>query len=176
MKKIHPEDLPFFLNFEATVVDFFNQLEPEQCMKYKVRYDYRLQKADGQYIRILQQAICIQVGDTPGSFMRSLDLHTDITHLKPDGNPMLSFIGLDGEPSYIDVKTKQAFSPQKEVLSKREKEILSMIIAGKPSRLISEELHISMHTVNTHRKNILAKAQVASSSELVAKAIKEGWV
>jgi DNA-binding CsgD family transcriptional regulator/PAS domain-containing protein len=176
VERIHPEDLPYFLNFEATLVEFFNQLEPEKCMKYKVRYDYRLRKADGEYIRILQQSIFFQVGDVKGSLMRSLIMHTDISHLKPDGKPMLSFIGLEGEPSYIDVKPKQAFSPQKEVLSKREKEVLAMIISGKPSRQISEELHISMHTVNTHRKNILAKAQVGSSSELVAKAIKEGWV
>ncbi|GAB2530822.1 LuxR C-terminal-related transcriptional regulator [Rufibacter soli] len=176
VEKIHPEDRPFFLNFEATKVDFFKQMAPEKCLKYKVRYDYRLQHADGNYLRILQQSVCAQVGEEAHLPLRALGMHTDITHLKLEGKPMLSFIGMEGEPSYIDVKPKQAFSPQKEVLSKREKEVLGMVIDGKPSRKISEELHISMHTVNTHRKNILAKAQVASSSELVAKAIKEGWV
>lgn len=176
VEKIHPEDRIFFLNFEATKVEFFDQLSPERCLRYKVRYDYRLQHAEGHYLRILQQSVCAQVSDTAGRPLRALGMHTDITHLKPEGKPMLSFIGMEGEPSYVDVKPKQAFTPQKEVLTLREKEILSLLIDGKNSQQISEELFISIHTVNTHRKNILAKAQANSSSELVAKALKEGWV
>lgn len=43
------------------------------------------------------------------------------------------------------------------LLSRREKEIISLIAAGKSSLEISDELFISIHTVNNHRKNIIAK-------------------
>lgn len=47
-------------------------------------------------------------------------------------------------------------------LSAREKEIIKYIVEGKSSYEISEILCRSLHTVNTHRKNIVAK--IGSSS------------
>src|SRR3546814_13972303 len=44
MQNIHPDDLPHFINFEATVTQFWKQLPPEKVMKYKSRYDYRIRK------------------------------------------------------------------------------------------------------------------------------------
>ncbi|MGV3540247.1 MAG: PAS domain-containing protein [Rufibacter sp.] len=106
---IHPDDLPWFLTFENAVTEFFAQLPPDKIMKYKVRYDYRIKKADGEYLRILQQVVTVQTNEI-GAVLRTLGVHTDISHLKTEGKPVLSFIGLEGEPSYIDVKTN---SPQR---------------------------------------------------------------
>ncbi|ULT27239.1 LuxR C-terminal-related transcriptional regulator [Sphingobacterium sp. E70] len=44
------------------------------------------------------------------------------------------------------------------------------------SKKIADELCVSLHTINTHRKNILAKAGVKTPVDLIAKAIKEGWL
>src|SRR3546814_10223167 len=63
MQNIHPDDLPHFINFEATVTQFWKQLPPEKVMKYKSRYDYRIRKKDGTYIRIMQQIVTIQSDD-----------------------------------------------------------------------------------------------------------------
>jgi LuxR family transcriptional regulator len=57
------------------------------------------------------------------------------------------------------------------LLSKREKEIIKLIVDGKSSFHISEMLFISMHTVNNHRKNICKKLEVKSLSELIKFAI-----
>lgn len=70
-------------------------------MKYKVRYDVRPRKTNGEYARILYQGILVQ-HDGAGRFLRTLNLHSDITYLKHDGKSVLSFIGIDGEPSYLD--------------------------------------------------------------------------
>ncbi|HSI75742.1 MAG TPA: response regulator transcription factor [Lunatimonas sp.] len=59
-------------------------------------------------------------------------------------------------------------------LSKREFEILSYIAKGKTNKEISEILHLSVHTVETHRKHIHAKLNVSSSAELIKKAIDMG--
>lgn len=52
-------------------------------------------------------------------------------------------------------------------LTRREKEIIGMIAEGRSSFTISEQLFISRHTVNNHRKNILRKLQVRTVSELI---------
>jgi DNA-binding CsgD family transcriptional regulator len=44
------------------------------------------------------------------------------------------------------------------------------------SKQIATELSISPFTVETHRKNLLAKTETSSTGQLIAKAIREGWV
>jgi DNA-binding CsgD family transcriptional regulator len=172
---IHPGDLPYFMAFEKQVVQFFNSTFTEQVLKYKVRYDYRLKKSNGQYIRILHQMLTI-IPDEEGVYVHAFCVHTDITYLKPTGTPLLSFIGLEGEPSYIDVGGKIKFDVTKESLGKREKEILMLLADGYSSVKIAEKLFISKHTVDTHRRNILKKTGNSSTTELVAKAINSGWI
>lgn len=61
-------------------------------------------------------------------------------------------------------------------LSKREKEILNLICQGHSTIAISKQLFISKYTVETHRKNILRKLDLRSSTELVSYAYREGLV
>lgn len=56
---------------------------------------------------------------------------------------------------------------KKSRLSKREKEIMQLIIDGFDSQAIAEKLFISLHTVQSHRKNIFKKMDVHSVVELV---------
>jgi DNA-binding CsgD family transcriptional regulator len=151
ISKMHPEDQPWFLNFENKVTQFFNTLSFEQIPNYKVSYDYRVRKKNGDYIRILQQVITIQY-DKENPVLRTLGVHTDISHLKKEGHPVLSLIGLNGEPSYMDVKVEERFNVSYSGMTKREYQILHKLAEGKSSEEISELFFISKATVNTHRK------------------------
>ncbi|OOG17300.1 LuxR family transcriptional regulator [Sphingobacterium sp. CZ-UAM] len=174
MERIHPDDKPYFLNFEYKVVEFFKSLPYEKVKNYKVQYDIRIKRKDGQYIRILHQAIQIDYDER--NFYRTLSLHTDISHIKQEGKPCFSLIGLDDEPSFFNIQLDQAFTKSYDIFTRREREILKCIVEGKMSKSIADELCISLHTVNSHRKNILAKAGVKTPVDLITKAIKEGWV
>lgn len=61
-------------------------------------------------------------------------------------------------------------------LSSREKEVLKLIAEGKPSAKISEILFISVNTVDTHRKNIMAKCGVKKITELINFANKNNLI
>jgi two-component system, LuxR family, response regulator DctR len=52
------------------------------------------------------------------------------------------------------------------LLSMREREVLELVLAGKPSWQIGEELFISTKTVDFHRARILQKLQVRSTAQL----------
>lgn len=174
MSIIHSDDLPYFLDFERSVVEFKTKLTTEQLLKYKTRYDYRIRKKNGDYIRVLQQSTTIQADE--GAVIRNLIVHTDISHLKTDPKMELSFIGLEGEPSFINVKPQVKYIKQTQVLTKREREVLALISKNKTTEEIAEALFISPQTVSTHRKNIMAKAETSSALELVMKALKCGWI
>ena len=51
-------------------------------------------------------------------------------------------------------------------ISNRERDIVRLLLLNKTSNEISEKLHISKHTVDTHRRNILKKFHLNSTSEL----------
>jgi DNA-binding NarL/FixJ family response regulator len=54
-----------------------------------------------------------------------------------------------------------------DVLGNREKQILSLICQQMSSEEIAEHLHISIHTVSNHRKNIMRKIDVNSVAGMV---------
>lgn len=56
-------------------------------------------------------------------------------------------------------------------LTKREKTIICMVANGKSSKQIAEELFISIHTVHTHRKNIILKTECQSFANLLKFAV-----
>lgn len=60
---------------------------------------------------------------------------------------------------------------QKKELSGREQEIVVCIVKGMTNKQIAEQLHLSTHTVITHRRNISNKLQIHSPSGLTIYAI-----
>ncbi|MBM3436485.1 MAG: response regulator transcription factor [Bacteroidetes bacterium] len=58
--------------------------------------------------------------------------------------------------------------------TEREIEIIRLIVGCKSAKEISEILHISKNTVDTHRKNILEKAGLHKISELIVFARESG--
>jgi LuxR family transcriptional regulator len=60
---------------------------------------------------------------------------------------------------------------QYSLLSGREKEIIKLIVAGKSSYEIADALYRSIHTINTHRKNIIHKIGVNSLAGLIKFAV-----
>lgn len=59
-------------------------------------------------------------------------------------------------------------------LTRREREVLELLVAGLGSRAIADELRISMNTVRTHVKCVLTKLQVHSRLEAAAFAVRHG--
>lgn len=59
-------------------------------------------------------------------------------------------------------------------LSEREREVLHLLVAGKPNKVIAYELAISPRTVEIHRARVMEKTRVSSLSELVLLASAAG--
>lgn len=62
------------------------------------------------------------------------------------------------------------------VLSSREKEVLQLIADGFTNPQMAEKLFISLHTVDSHRKNLLTKFAVNNTANLIKLAAKYNLV
>lgn len=61
-------------------------------------------------------------------------------------------------------------------LSPREHEILGLIVQGETAKEISTQLGVSVHTIDTHTRNLFKKMGVHSRAAAVAKALNERLV
>ncbi len=62
-----------------------------------------------------------------------------------------------------------------ERLTRREREVLALICAGKPSKEIAATLGVSLKTIEYHRANLLQKTRAGSSAHLVQLATRFGY-
>ncbi|TWF35360.1 LuxR family two component transcriptional regulator [Chitinophaga polysaccharea] len=58
-------------------------------------------------------------------------------------------------------------------LTKRERQVLSMIAAGRTSASIAEELCVSQFTVETHRRNLMQKFEAGNTAALIRMAAEQ---
>ncbi|KAA3647359.1 MAG: DNA-binding response regulator [Chloroflexi bacterium] len=62
-----------------------------------------------------------------------------------------------------------------ETLTDREQEVLQLVVSKYADKDIAEKLRISLHTVKSHIRNILAKLQVNNRREAARLARQKGW-
>jgi len=105
-----------------------------------------------------------------------LKIITDITDYKKDEVLTLKISKKDETGVFKTIFTEHFFGFTAYAVSDREKEILLLLDEGKSSLEISEILFISMHTVNTHRRNILKKMEATSTIDLLRKAAVNGII
>jgi two-component system response regulator NreC len=74
---------------------------------------------------------------------------------------------------YLNMLSKPS-SGGKPLLSDREREVLQLLAEGQSSRKIAGRLHVSVTTIDTHRKHIMDKLGFRSIAELTKYAIREG--
>ena len=79
----------------------------------------------------------------------------------------------------LDIIISKTFhNPEDKIteLTAREKQIVQLIAQGKMAKEISGLLNVSIHTIYTHRKNIMKKLKISSPVELITYAINKGLV
>ncbi|MDX1592241.1 MAG: LuxR C-terminal-related transcriptional regulator, partial [Balneolaceae bacterium] len=73
---------------------------------------------------------------------------------------------------YADQAKKTSSKPVRQI-TKREREILKLIVEGYTSPEIAKILYISTRTVETHRSNLMNKLELKNTAALVRFALEE---
>lgn len=63
-----------------------------------------------------------------------------------------------------------------ELLTAREREVLQLLAEGKSNKEAANALHVSVHTIETHRSNILEKLNLHGTPELILYAVRKGVI
>ena len=175
LSAIHPEDIEFVVKAEAFLTRFFSENIPrEKLLSYKISYSHRAKFKNGEYALINHQALMLTMDDN-GGYGKSLNIHTRIDHLSNFNTYKISLIGLNGEPSYMNLSLDENNLEVKE-FSKREIDIIKLIGNGLNNDEIAEKLFISSQTVKKHRSNILNKSDSKNTAQLIKNCILQGLI
>ena len=165
-EQIFPENLTHFLSIPA-----------QDLNQHRVCYTYRLQRTDKTYVSVLQQSTIISTSST-GIPLVTFGI---VRPLPPTENTFRishSIERLDEQHVWQPIYTHNYFPDVDEgdLLSKTEIEILKWILEGYSSQAIADKLHRSLHTIKTHRKNMLEKTNAKNTADLLRYAIRQGLI
>ncbi|MFC2098894.1 LuxR C-terminal-related transcriptional regulator [Bacteroidota bacterium] len=150
---VHPSDRIKVIQATQKSIELIKESGQTTPCEVSAHVNYRLRKACGTYISVLQQNAIFKT-DKQDNILYSLGIISDITYLKPGRKVELNVMGLKQEP---DLEKGIEIGISDEIFSHREIEIINLIAEGNKSAEIAEKLSISPHTVLTHRKNMLKR-------------------
>mgnify|MGYP003885893851 CR=1 FL=1 len=154
---------------------FLQFLEPGTSAEYVFSCNFRVAAEDGGKRNLLLRNIVVSMYPNRQPF-RTYGSITDITAFS-DSSGIIHTIERSAprtgsESVLLERCVYPAAAPQDEVLTKREAEILRWICQGRSSQEIADNFHLSINTVNNHRRNILRKTDCRNSVELMRYAME----
>lgn len=157
--RIHPDHLSKKYQFEIQFFQFLKGVPIEKRSHYYVVQNISILNQSDVYTNILFRMFYIS-SQTNGSVRHALCLY----NFPPMLHQNSEFEGVimnaaTGETVVLDDENS------KNILTWREKEVLTLIDRGYSSKIIANDLNISIHTVSRHRQNILEKLRAINSLE-----------
>ncbi|SDR77377.1 PAS fold-containing protein [Polaribacter sp. KT25b] len=163
----HPEDIKLWLNSLTDLMVFtMTELNDEQRKRMSYTWNYRIKNADNKYVNIIQNTTPLQFDSSNKPIIGMAHYTVLDGHLKMDICATAKYLNNKNEYETLFYKN-QSTSNLLNIITNRERDVVRLLITNKTSEEISNNLHISKHTVNTHRKNILKKLNIESTFELM---------
>lgn len=165
---MHPDDLFTVLESGYYFLKMAMDTKNIRLQDYKLINDYRIQSPDNGWMRMTEEHQILET-DPDGNIWLALSI-IDVSPNQNMNEPMSSRLVNHKTGEIISFAEVTSFFE----LTNREKEILHLISKGNVSKQIADDLHISVHTVNTHRQNIIEKMKVANTAEAIQLAARMG--
>lgn len=163
---IHPNDVTMVFKVSEEVVKIiYGNLELMQPFYSVFSIDFRMKSISNKYYRLLAQC-CLYSKNVASETFQLLILFTDITQIKL--NDRIEFDYTNHGDKVVVVFPTPHWNDLSNMFTHRELEIITLLSKGKNSKEIGKLLRISHHTVDTQRRNMLAKSKLKNTAELVS--------
>ena len=158
-----PEDLQRHQLARAHLIDQAQRLYAKKEGIRVISSNFRAKKADGTMVHLLYQAHLIY-SETPYKSVFLLLVITDISEIKKMHRSFHFYSGNDS--CYFRYPDEELLMTGN-IYSHTEFDIIKLIDEGLSSKEIAQKLFRSVHTINTHRTNILEKAGKSKISDVI---------
>ena len=168
----HPEDMARHNLGRTKLFNLGQNLFFDQTSDFILSSNFRFKNITGAYSSMLVQCFLFS-GDIPQKTVYLLQLTSDISHFKMNKHGYHYYIGKDMTNfRYPDLKLLRTGN----IFTEREFQVLKGIAEGLDSSQIAKKYFLSVHTVNTHRRNILKKSGKTNTHDLVIELKERGVI
>jgi DNA-binding CsgD family transcriptional regulator len=141
---------------------FISNFSPAEIKDLIINREINIKDPKGNSRRILHQVLD-HIDDETGKISAVISLQTQIGHIS-SASKFKYYIYSKSKNCIIYPSEKKS---SKDRYTAREKEIILLVSQGLSSSQIADKLFLSLHTVKTHRKNILQKSNASNFFELL---------
>lgn len=160
---VHPEDLTRLVLARTKITSLGANLFVAKKGIAAISSTYRFKTSSGNYVNQLVQCFLFYEGE-PFSTVFILHVNTDISWFKKVKYGYHYYIGDD--VSFFRYPDERLLL-MGNTFSDREFEIIKLVSEGLNSEQIGKKLFLSVHTIDTHRRNILKKSKKSSIMDLI---------
>jgi hypothetical protein len=160
---VHPDDEERLGQARSRVYKMEKQIFQAQKGSALTSYNLRIRNATSNYVSLFVQDYLFY-SPIPYKAVFLIQIVTDIDWYKMKKDRFHHYVGNDLSLFKFPDQKLLEIGPD---LSLREFEILRLIESGLSSKEIADKLFLSIHTVNTHRSNILEKSGKSQISDVI---------
>ena len=174
---MHPEDWPYFLGGVGFMLTYLKNLDSAARENHRFNIYVRIKNTQNVYRWMVIQFPRI-IYNADGDGLSSLIVVTDLSHFDIVNHPVMSLIDATNvrKPFQKAMVEKNGLTIQFANITKRETEILTLMISGCTSPQIAQKLFISYSTVENHKRNLRQKTNCKTSAELIYYVLKNNLI
>jgi DNA-binding CsgD family transcriptional regulator len=169
MNNMHPDDQGFLGASISMAVKVQETMTKKNADNVRLNIYCRMLDANSKFRWVLIQ-FPKKYFNEQGEICSTLILTTDLTHLGIDLKCMMTLIDpSDNKFNFFSasIETQKFLHLDLPSISKREHQVLLLMTKGLNSPEIAEQLFISYHTVENHKRNLRRKTKTKTSAELI---------
>ncbi|MEZ5195577.1 MAG: helix-turn-helix transcriptional regulator [Bacteroidales bacterium] len=171
-ERTHPNDMKRHALGRSKVFQMASELFHSKSDDLFISSHFKTMTHNGNYRDLLYQ-LCFKFTKLPYPTVYGFQVNTDITDIMAGQKGYHYYVGNDKSMfRYPDEELLKVGN----VFSDREFEIIKCIALGMESHEIAEKLYLSVHTINTHRRNVLVKTGKRNTHELVHELQERGVI
>lgn len=164
LKLLHPDEQFFFIEAIKNSVIVLSS-DQNNIRENYLYASYRLKRSNGEYAFIVQRSYIDVVVEGIACSMRNICVDISVLGLFP----ILSVKCFSSKRILYELSKSSFFSMNVIELSRQELIVLELVAGGLHCAEIAKKLGISIHTVHTHRRNILRKTKSQNIIEAISR-------
>jgi len=160
-----PNQVHAVVQTQSMALDYFMKNNNIAHTDIIINCNYLYKNKNGQYFQFLQQMIVVQT-DASGRPLLILSFGHNISHIKKVDSMGVAFVTPTNNELHNYNPQTDKFDKMKP-FSKQEMTVLKLLGQGMDSKQIADQLFISPHTVDTHRRNLINKTNCIDTTGVV---------
>jgi DNA-binding CsgD family transcriptional regulator len=168
--QIHNADKEIVTKFDNYILQRLKYEKEIFINPHLYNIDFRLKKRNGKTIKVLRNS-GLYPNDNQKSEYIFFHLYTDITLHKKSN--VVCFSVKDDKGNNIELPDIENVLKTLR-LSEKEKQIMQYISENMTSNEIAQQMSLSKHTIDAHRRTLIKKTGLKSTSEIIEIARKQG--